>query len=351
MRPGFESPWGRHLVEHTQTCFHRSRYGAAVTRGQSVWVAAGLIVASCFLWLSLRSVDLQASLAQLKNARPTDVVMSLLLSFVFMHLKIERWALIIGGFARVPTRELYGPVYAGAAVNLVVAHVGEFVRAAEVKRRTGVAASILLASIGVERLLDFVAILILFGVLTENLQVLPPVLVAAADVVAVIVAVMVVAVLAILLYPSVCSRLADRFIAFLPAGRWRIAVQGWINTALGGVAALGSLRTIAFAVGLSLLQWSCIAIGIMLCIHSVGGHASAISALAVLILIVVGVTLPTAPAYLGTTQIGFTTGLALFHVGREQAFAASIVYTATLVMPMLAIGLICLYRQRRRSNK
>ena len=59
---------------------------------------------------------------------------------------------------------------------------------------------------------------------------------------------------------------------------------------------------------------------------------------AVFVLAVVGLTLPSAPATLGTTQLAFVAGLALSQVPATTALAASFVYTAFFVVSVMLIG-------------
>ncbi len=59
----------------------------------------------------------------------------------------------------------FSAVYAGLAVNFLVAHVGEFLRAATIARSHRVADSAVLASVVIERVLDFIALLVLLTVI------------------------------------------------------------------------------------------------------------------------------------------------------------------------------------------
>jgi uncharacterized membrane protein YbhN (UPF0104 family) len=71
---------------------------------------------------------------------------------------------------------------------------------------------------------------------------------------------------------------------------------------------------------------------------AIGLAASLSASVAVLALMVVGVTLPTAPGYLGTTQLAFVVGLGVSGVPIEQAFASSLVYSLTVNLFMMLLG-------------
>ena len=89
---------------------------------------------------------------------------------------------------------------------------------------------------------------------------------------------------------------------------------------------------------LSILQWSCIIFAIWLCAYSVGYTATVTMAIAVWILMVIGLTLPSSPAQLGTTQLAFTLGLSIAINEVQIPFAASVVYTCCVNIPYMIIG-------------
>ncbi len=59
------------------------------------------------------------------------------------------------------------------------------------------------------------------------------------------------------------------------------------------------------------------------------------------VLTVIGLTLPSSPAQLGTTQLAFVVGLELVGAGAASAFAASLVYTCFVVVTMMVLGALC----------
>jgi uncharacterized membrane protein YbhN (UPF0104 family) len=74
-------------------------------------------------------------------------------------------------------------------------------------------------------------------------------------------------------------------------------------------------------------------------------------AVVVLLLLVVGLTLPAAPGHVGTTQIAFLLAARPFGVGKEEAIAASFVYNVFLPVPLIIIGTtVLLIAFRRRPS-
>ena len=68
-----------------------------------------------------------------------------------------------------------------------------------------------------------------------------------------------------------------------------------------------------------------------------------VAALAVVVVVALGVMLPASPGAVGTTQYLCTVALALFGVEKSDALGLSIVLHASQLVPLTAIGLFCLW--------
>ncbi len=312
-------------------------------RSRPLLCLAGLVLGAVFLWLSLQSIDVAASIRLATQAMVPYAIIAVLASISFMLVKAWRWRVLLSPLQKLSTSDLIVAVYAGTAVNLIVSHVGELARAAIVGKRHGVATSALLGSIALERLFDIVAVLLFLAVLAASPGNLAPVLVSAGYFAVAIVVLTAIAVAMAILWPERTLGCVSAALFFLPTG-WRTKIDWHMQTALSSLKVVRNARLLPKVALLSLLQWSCILIGILASMRSLGLGTEAISAIAVLVLLVVGLALPAAPIHVGTTQMGFTFGLGVFAVGAQSAFAASIIYTIFVLLPMLLLGFAALHR-------
>ena len=92
------------------------------------------------------------------------------------------------------------------------------------------------------------------------------------------------------------------------------------------------------ALTLSLLQWSMVILAIWISFRAVGETVSLTASIAVFVLTVIGLTLPSAPGQLGTTQLAFVAGLTFTGGATSAAFAASLVYNLWFVIATMLIG-------------
>lgn len=310
---------------------------------QFKWTILGVVIGFIFLWLSLRGIDTHLMLESLATVKLLPAILTLVAGVLFMLVKAWRWLVILGPVAPVKMPLLHSAVYIGTAANLIIAHSGEVLRAALVGRKSHIASSAILASIGVERVFDFMVVVAMFGVLLIINPELPE-YVAAAGFIAIFMVVAGLIIIVSLFIPSKTrGRLARLVVRFLPEKLSEIIIRQ-LKRGLIGFSALGSASTLLNTFLLSLLQWSCIVGAIWLSAISVDYAATLSMVITVWVLMVIGLTLPSSPAQLGTIQLAFTLGLSFTLNETQIPFAASVVYTCCVNIPYMFIGAVCWLR-------
>jgi hypothetical protein len=315
-----------------------------------LWIIAGLALGAGLLWFSLRSVSFAEAFEHIAAADSLYLTLAVALAAAFIAIKTLRWTVLLRPIAPLRFGELHAPVYVGAALNAGVSHIGEIMRARMLQRGRKLPLASILASVGLERVLDMVAMLVLLSYLfIAGGGQFSPMLAAAARVAALLAGVAALAVIAVAMWPNRCRAILERLSARLAERR-----RHWIGTQFDAVAAgfraIGSARLLVLALLGSLAQWCTIAASIWCCMRAVGVTLDTAAPVAVLVLLVIGFTLPTAPGYVGTTQVVFTLALGIFGVPAASAFAGSVLYTVFVVGPMVVVGLACLLRYFARGS-
>ena len=324
--------------------------GARPSSGLS-WLLApllGLVAGGVFLYTTARLVTWSEVTASLGHG---DWALSLpaLLAGVaaFIVAKARRWRALLGDPAGIGTGTLVRPVAVGLLFNALVAHSGEFARALALNRSRGLPTSGVLAGIAVERLFDFLVVL-LFGLIAGGLTEVPSALRRPLQLVALFSLGLGIGVALALFAPTLLSRLTGWLTRYLPArpGRW---VESQVGHALAGLAPLREAHRLPVALAWSVVQWSAIVWCVVFCARVPGIALTAPMAALVLIGIVVVFTLPNAPGYLGSTQVAFLAVLVPLGVNKEAAVAASFVYTFAVVGPLMLAGVAALVWPARRD--
>lgn len=309
---------------------------------------AGVAVGALFLSLSLRGTALGEIAAVLRAGDwfgPGATVLAGTVAFI--AAKTLRWRVLLGREGTLPVSVLAPPVLAGLALNALIPHSGEFLRAAALQRRTGRSAASVLSSIVAERLFDVLGILLL-GAVALGFVHASPALMAAFRVLAAIAVVLASAVVAALLAPHACRRLAALLAAPLPqaAGAWLLR---HLDEGISGLEPVRSPATALRVCGWTLVQW----LSVALCVYGCAGVAGFTVSMPAALLVVAGIVLaflvPNAPGYLGAAQLAFAMTLVPLGVPEERALAASVAYQLLMIAPTILAGLALLRYALRRG--
>jgi uncharacterized protein (TIRG00374 family) len=311
-------------------------------KSRLAWLAGGLLIGCALLALSLRHVDIADSLRAVREVDLVYLLLTVAASMAFVFVKTWRWQILLRPSTPISTRALLAPVFAATGVNLLIPHAGELVRVMAMRNRVATSGGFLLLSIGIERAFDFISVTALLGTVIAVHPGLPTVIVTAGYAALALAMASTLALVCLWYYPSLLLRVVHFVTRILPA-KLRSLIERHVTDGVNGVAPLRGQHVLAWVCLASLLQWSSIVLAIVFCMRAVDIDAGAAAATIVLGLMVVGLTLPAAPMNAGTTQAAFAIGLAGFSVSQPAAFAASLVYTAGVIVPELVVGLLCLY--------
>jgi uncharacterized protein (TIRG00374 family) len=301
-----------------------------------LFLGAGL--GTLFLYLAVRRLDWAAFAAELGRAHWGQVALGLVCLFSYYGVKAERWKHLVAPFARTSGRDLQPAVLAGLAGNYVFPHVGEIARAVLAGRRLGVPATALLSSIAIERFFDFLSLLAIVLAVLLPLGGLEHEIRTASYAAAAFSAVLLAGVVLFVLRTEACIGAARRLLsAYSP--RLADAAAHHLHHARTGLGAIGAPWLLARIFAWSVLQWVAILGCVVFSLRAVDAPVSLAGAASVLLLNVIGLTLPAAPGHVGTVQLAFIAGLAPFGVADEEAFTASVIYNVLMVVPTVALGL------------
>jgi glycosyltransferase 2 family protein len=294
-------------------------------------------VGGAFLWLALRQGDASQAWQVVLASDGWLAGAAWLAALAFMALKAWRWQWLLRPLHRFDFAAVHAAVYAGTAANLVVPHSGELLRASLMGLKAHRPASPFLTTVGVERVLDFLALalLSLLGVLWAPQR---PAWLLLAAATSVALAGLGACIMFVWMRPTARLRAGVRaLIARLPghAGDW---LTRQLARGVQGLVVVGTARAWMGLVLLSLLQWACVVLAIAASAGAVGAYPGVAASILVFALMVLGLTLPSPPIQLGATQLAFVFGFEWAGLAAEQGLAASLVYTLVVLAWMLLAG-------------
>lgn len=307
-------------------------------------MAIGLLLSVTLLWLAVRQTDLSQVRTALSEADKLWAGPFIAVLFAFYWLKSYRWMVILSPVTELRPYELFRIVmigYAGTAV--LPMQLGEIVRVYLANRQFGIPSATLLTSIALERLLDFLMVVALLGIVLMVSESVPDGLTSAGYVIALGCLVALSCFALAVSRPDSVMDLVRRLTVRMPANI-RDNLVSHASKAIEGLHILGDYRRLARVTANSFVQWLLMGVCILISLHALDLDVPVSAALLVLVATIIGISLPTGPGYIGNIQIAFVIALQPFGVSASDAMAASIYYHVLAYVAVIVVGFFYLYR-------
>ncbi len=299
----------------------------------------GAAISIAAIWLLLRSVDVDAALEVLRTADRGWI--GLMAAFIVTDLAVRalRWQRLVAPIGHVRYRSMLAYLLVGyMANNVLPARIGELVRSHYLGDREGLSRTTTLGTVVVERVIDFVVVV---GIASAAILVLSVRgIVASAVLVGIALAGLLAAGVAI---GIAAHRLpgAERIAA--AAERWP-RLRDLASKLRDGLAVAGRPRTLAEALGLSLIAWSFTVLAFAAAGQAIGTQLTIGQAALLASGVALATAIPAGPANLGTfelaaVQIGKAVG-----VPETAAFALALLAHAGILLVTTTGGLVSLAR-------
>jgi glycosyltransferase 2 family protein len=306
--------------------------------------AIGIAVSAVAIWLLLRSVDLASVGDTLRTASPVFLLVMLGTTVIDVAARAARWRILLSPIAAIPYRRVLGYTYIGyLANNVLPARLGELVRSHALGEGEGLSRTTVLGTVVVERIVDTTMVV---GIAAAAVLLLS---VSGVMGTAVLLGLaFVLGLIAVLALAMAAHRLpgTDRLATLLD--RWPVIVE-LARRLRDGLAVARRPRTLAGAIGFSVVAWGASIATFMAGGEAVGIHLS----LAQAALIGSGVALvtivPAGPGYVGTFELTAKSLAEGFGIDGAQAFAMALLVHAAILLVTSVGGVVAIVVRRRRS--
>ena len=318
--------------------------------GKLVHLGIGIGFGAFFLWFALRDVDPGKLWECLKSVRLWTLGPMLALLVLFFWLKAIRWSLLLRPLrpeAPLRVREVVPAMMIGFMGNNVLpAHLGEFLRMYVLGKQHSLSKTAVLSTIVLERVLDFLAIIGTFAVILQFLPDVGPDLEERMDMVekagltvGIASFVVFLAFLAFVWRTELALRWMEIGFGVLP-GRLRTKLLAMARLGVEGLYSLRSPRALLAILVLTAVHWSLNGfIHYLASVSFLGGSRLPVGAAFLLLSVTaLGVTLPSAPGYVGILQACFVVALGVYGIGPEVAVAASFYALVVGWVPVTLVG-------------
>ncbi len=297
----------------------------------------------CLVWV-LRDFHIVKSIRQMANVDWRWVLVGMAFDVISYGIQAIRWKFLLRPFAKVPLSRSIRAVYAGLFANLVFPlRPGEVLRSYLISTSDDITLGRVLGSVGVERLIDLVIATASLGLASLFLPMvggtqLPHSFKRAADILGVITLVLVTILVALILYLEFKMGKNEG----LRTGKHHL--PGKMMQALTALHAMGTAPSFYPAVLVSIAMPACQVVALWALMRSYPLGLSFVDSVIVLLVINLGVSLPNAPANVGSYQFFCVLGVSIFGVDKSTATGFSFFAWFVLTLPFIFLGFAALLR-------
>ncbi len=307
--------------------------------GPILRAVVGLAISAVAIFLVVRSVDVGATLAALRQADLRWVVVAAGLGTADLALRGLRWQRLIRPIAAIPYLRMFGYLLIGyGANNVLPARLGELVRSHYIGDREGISRASALGTVVVERVVDLVAVVAIASVSLLVLSV-RGVLVSMVFIGAAFAGLFI----AILVLGIVAHRLpgVDRLAALIEGWPW---IRQLPSSLQGGLGVVSRPRTLVETLLATAAAWSCSILALAALGRALGVQLSIGEAALMSSGIALAGAIPAAPSNIGTFEAAAVATGTTIGLSGETALAIGLLSHGVILAITSIGGLIAFAR-------
>ncbi len=307
----------------------------------------GIAVSVLFLWLALLGLEIDEAWAALRGANYGWIIPGVVVYFLAVWARTWRWHYLLRPIKAIPLGRLFPIVCIGYFGNNVYpARAGEVIRSFVLRRNDGVSVSAALATVIIERVFDGLVMLlfVFFALPFVGADHIPPFYRTAV----IAFSILFFAALGVFFWMAFDQRrvgavyglFADRLI---PA-RFRAPLDGFYERFMDGLRFLRNPADVLMVFVASLVIWLTETVKYWFVMHAFPFTVSFIGLMLMNGVVNLTTTLPSAPGYIGTFEVGARV-LEALGIDYGLAFGYTAVLHVALWFPITALGAFYMWRQ------
>ena len=303
----------------------------------------GLVVGGLFVWLAFRGTDFEGVKSSFKAANYIYIIPVVLLSLIVQTLRSYRWGVILEPMAKINQWTVFSITSVGfMAISLLPVRMGEIVRPYLISQKSSVKLGSSLATIVVERIFDMLTLMIFLLIVLVEVE-LPRWIFRSALSILLIFIPLLLLLIFLAVKREFSAKGVDRIFSKLPH-KLSSRLMRLFHSFIDGLQILPDLKRTISVVLLSLFIWGLVGLATYILFYSFPSmHQLPLAAgFAVLVITALGVTLPTAPGFIGNYHFSCVIGLTLFGVPKTDALTFAILLHFLQLAVIILLGVVCL---------
>lgn len=302
---------------------------------------AGLALSALLIWLSVRGIDFRGVIEGFRTIRCADLLAPLAAMLFMQLLRSVRWGLILRPIGKVDQLSLFSVTSVGfLAIVAIPARLGELARPYLITKKSRIPMSSALGTIFVERVLDSLTVLII-AVIALLFTPLPPWIVRSSALLLLVTLALSAGMILMVVRREATLRVLSPLIGRLPE-RYSGAVNRLIDHFIEGFRIVVDPVLLLSVTLLSIVIWLVDVLAIYLLFLAFGLDLPVAAAFVLMIVLIIGIAIPTAPGFIGNWHYFCILGLGLFGIPKTDALTFALIYHALSIGIVILLGVVFL---------
>jgi uncharacterized protein (TIRG00374 family) len=301
----------------------------------------GIGLGIVLIYFSVQGIDFNETLTHLKKVHLGYAGLSLFFIILMQALRSYRWGVILQPMEKISQFTLFAVTSVGfLAIAAIPARIGELARPYLIAKKSSIKMSSALGTIIVERVLDSLVVLTM-TVAVLILQDLPSWMIKSGILFFIVTMLVIACMIGLILRRERAVKIIDRILRRLP-GKPAQKVNHVIHHFIDGFQVITDVNRLLCLLLLSAVVWLVDVAAIYTLLLAFGFNLPVLAAFVVMVILIAGIAIPTAPGFIGNWHYACILGLSLFGIAKPEGFSFALVYHFLSMIIVIILGAIFL---------
>lgn len=301
----------------------------------------GILLSIILVYLSVRGININDTIDNLSNIKLLPVCAFIIIILFMQFLRSYRWGVILKPLQKIDQLTLFSVTSVGfLAIAAIPARLGELARPYLISKRSSVKFSSAFGTIIIERALDSLAILFIMIIALLFVD-LPSWMIKSGIIFLIITLIFIFFIVAVIWQRERSLNILNRFLNKLP-GKLTLKIEKIIHHLVDGFKIITDIKMLFYLFFLSVFIWFVDVMAIYMMFLAFEFHLHVLASVVLMIILIAGIAIPTAPGYIGNWHFACIVGLGLFGVAKPEALSFALVYHFLSIALIVVLGIIFL---------
>ena len=289
----------------------------------------------------MRGIKFQDVLNDLQEIRLSYVILFVFVMFLMQLLRSYRWGVILQPLEKIDQFSVFSVTCVGfLAIAAIPARIGELARPYLISKRSSIKMSAALGTIIVERILDMLTVLAMATIVLFFID-LPSWIVKSS----IIFSLLALGLFGFIIFLIMRREAALKFINIILSkipGKFANKIDELIHHFIDGLEIITNIKLFLYLLIISIVIWLMDVMAIYIPLQAFDFDLPVISAFVVMIIVIIGIAIPTAPGFIGNWHYACVLALGLFGLDRADALSFAVVnhFLSMAIVLVFGIGFL-----------